>query len=93
MIGQLDRLYSVISMPRLTLGILPRTAEGLVVVENFFMFDNRMVKAEGHTAGITITQPGELALYGRAFDTLAKQSVTGEAARELIRRALEERYA
>lgn len=91
MIGQLDRLYSVIGMPRVTLSIVPRIAEGLVVVENFFMFDNRIVKVEGHTAGITITQPREIALYGRAFDVLAKKSVTGEEARNLIRNALETR--
>ncbi|WP_051036905.1 helix-turn-helix domain-containing protein [Nocardia otitidiscaviarum] len=91
MIGQLDRLYSVIGMSRISLGIVPRTAEGLVVVENFFMFDNRMVKVEGHTASITITQPREIALYGRAFDTLASQSVTGDSARALIRKALETR--
>ncbi len=87
--GQLDRLHSIIGMPRVTLGIVPREAVGLVVVENFVMFDNRMVKIEGHTAGITITQPREIALYGRAFDVLAKQAATGEAARELIRKALE----
>ncbi|MEV0251460.1 helix-turn-helix transcriptional regulator [Nocardia sp. NPDC050712] len=87
--GQLDRLHAVIGMPRVALGIVPRTADGLVVVENFFMFDNRMVKVEGHTAGLTITQPREIALYGRAFDTLASQSATGNAARALIRTALE----
>ncbi|MFJ1458840.1 helix-turn-helix domain-containing protein [Nocardia sp. N2S4-5] len=87
--GQLDRLHSMIGMPRVTLGIVPREAVGLVVVENFVMFDNRMVKIEGHTAGITITQPREIALYGRAFDVLAKQAATGEGARELIRKALE----
>ncbi|WP_280264277.1 helix-turn-helix domain-containing protein [Nocardia wallacei] len=91
MFGQLDRLYSVIGMPRVTVGIVPRTAEGLVVVENFFMFDDRMVKVEGHTAGLTITQPREIALYGRAFDTLASQSATGDGARTLIRRAIDAR--
>lgn len=91
MIGQLDRLYSIIGMPRVTLGIVPRESEGLVVVENFFMFDDRLVKVEGHSAGLTITQPREIALYGRAFDTLAGQSVTGERARALIRDAIESR--
>ncbi|MGV9544745.1 helix-turn-helix domain-containing protein [Nocardia beijingensis] len=91
MLGQLDRLYSVIGMARVTVGIVPRQYDGLVIVENFFMYDNRMVKVEGHTASITVTQPGEIAQYGRAFDTLAGQSVTGEAARELIRKALDAR--
>ncbi|MBF6301244.1 helix-turn-helix domain-containing protein [Nocardia amamiensis] len=93
MIGQLDRLLSIIGMPRVTLGIVPLTAEVIVSVENFMMFDNRLIKVEGHTAELTITQPREIALYGRAFDTLARQSVTGEAARNLIRAALDKRRA
>ncbi|WP_280241012.1 helix-turn-helix domain-containing protein [Nocardia abscessus] len=55
--GQLDRLHSIIGMPRVTFGIVPLTAEAKVVLENFTMFDNRMVKVEGHTAELTITQP------------------------------------
>ncbi|WP_051192813.1 helix-turn-helix domain-containing protein [Nocardia jiangxiensis] len=88
MTGQLDRLLSIIGMPNLTLGIVPLTAEALVVIEAFMMFDTRVVKVEGHTAELSITQPREIAEYGRAFDTLAGQSVTGDAARTLIRRAL-----
>ncbi|NEW25777.1 helix-turn-helix domain-containing protein [Nocardia cyriacigeorgica] len=91
MLGQLDRLHSIIGMPRVTLGIVPMTAEGKVIVENFMMFDNRMVRVEGHTAELTITQPREVALYGRAFDVLAAQSVTGDGARTLIRRAIDGR--
>lgn len=88
MTGQLDRLYSIIGMPRLTFGIVPMSADAKVVVENFVMFDDKLVRVEGHTAELTITQPREIALYGRAFDMLAGQSVTGDAARTLIRRAL-----
>ncbi len=87
--GQLDRLMSIIGMPRVALGIVPLTAETVVSVENFMMFDNRMVKVEGHTAELTVTQPREIALYGRAFDVLAGQSVTGEKARRLIRAAMD----
>ncbi|KZM73861.1 helix-turn-helix domain-containing protein [Nocardia terpenica] len=93
MAGQLDRLYSIIGMPRVTLGIVPRETEGVVVVENFVMFDNRMVKVEGHTAGIAVTQPREIALYGRAFDILASRSVIGEQARRLLRKAMDTRTA
>lgn len=91
MLGQLDRLYSVIGMPRVTVGIVPRQYNGIVIVENFFMYDNRMVKVEGHTASISVTQPREIAQYGRAFDSLAGQSVTGEAARVLVRQAIDSR--
>jgi transcriptional regulator with XRE-family HTH domain len=91
MVGQLDRLHSIIGMPRVTLGIVPAMAEGKTAVENFVMFDNRLVKVEGHTAEITITQPREITLYARAFETLAGQSMTGKHARDLIAAALERR--
>ncbi|WP_433655653.1 helix-turn-helix domain-containing protein [Nocardia sp. CA-128927] len=93
MAGQLDRLMSVIGLPRVTLGIIPLTAEAKVLMNNFVMFDNRLVKEEGSTAGLAITQPRELALYGRAFDILARQSLTGPAARTLIGEALERRHS
>lgn len=89
--GQLDRLASIIGMPRITIGIIPAIAEALIVSNSFVMFDSRMVMVESTAAELTITQPREVAIYGRAFDVLAGQSVTGEAARELIRKALERR--
>ncbi|WP_433758821.1 helix-turn-helix domain-containing protein [Nocardia sp. CA-135398] len=89
--GQLDRLASIIGMPRITIGIIPAIAEALIVSNSFVMFDNRMVMVESTAAELTITQPREVAIYGRAFDVLAGQSVTGETARELIRKALERR--
>ncbi|WP_174187715.1 helix-turn-helix domain-containing protein [Nocardia barduliensis] len=93
MIGQLDRLASILGMPRVTLGIVPAMAEALVVSTNFAMFDNRLVMVEGTAAELTINQPREIATYGRAFNTLAGQSVTGEAVRKLIRTALDRRQA
>ncbi|WP_454194149.1 helix-turn-helix domain-containing protein [Nocardia sp. Marseille-Q1738] len=91
MVGQLDRLLSAGSLPRVTFGIIPMTAEARVLFNNFVMYDNRLVTEEGSTAKLTITQPREIAQYGRAFDILARQSATGEAARALIRKALETR--
>ncbi|MGW1742482.1 helix-turn-helix domain-containing protein [Nocardia sp. NPDC001965] len=93
MLGQLDRLSSIIGMPRVTIGIVPVTAEALVVSTNFAMFDNRLVMVEGTAAELTITQPREIDVYGRAFDALAGQSVTGEAARGLISTAQRGRTA
>ncbi|WP_067854385.1 helix-turn-helix domain-containing protein [Nocardia shimofusensis] len=89
--GQLDRLSSLIGMPRVTIGIVPATAEALVVSTNFVMFDNRLVMVEGTAAELTITQPREIAVYGRAFDLLARQAVTGKRARELIGRIVRDR--
>ncbi|MFI5779531.1 helix-turn-helix domain-containing protein [Nocardia sp. NPDC051570] len=91
MIGQLDRLLAVAGMPRVVLGIIPAAAQYRVSMTNFTMFDNRMVMVETVTAELTVTQPREIALYGKAFDRLAEQSTTGESARNLIRKALETR--
>ncbi|WP_306362469.1 helix-turn-helix transcriptional regulator [Nocardia sp. CC227C] len=89
--GQLDRLAAIIGMPRVTLGIIPVDAEALVVSTNFAMFDNRLVMVESTAAELTITQPREIATYGRAFKLLAGQSAVGENARTLIRKAIDAR--
>ncbi|MFF0614095.1 helix-turn-helix domain-containing protein [Nocardia tengchongensis] len=91
MLGQLDRLLAVSTMSRVTLGIVPAEARYRVPVTNFIMFDSRMVMVENVTAELTITQPREVALYRRVFDVVSEQSVTGEAARSLIRKAVEAR--
>lgn len=91
MIGQLDRLLAVINMPRVTFGIIPARAPYRVPMSNMVIFDNRMVMVETTAAELTITQPREIAVHGRAFDVLAGQSVTGSAARALIQQALDHR--
>ncbi|MFE9583075.1 helix-turn-helix domain-containing protein [Nocardia sp. NPDC006044] len=91
MMRQLDRLASLTAVARMTLGIVPASAEALVVSSNFAMYDNRLVMVEGTAAELSITQPREIAIYGRAFDILAKQSITGKQARALIDTALKRR--
>jgi hypothetical protein len=91
MTGQLDRLLAVMGLPRMLFGVVPSDAEWLTPATNFVMFDDRMVLVEAITAELKITQPREVALYARAFETLASQSVTGDAARGLIRRAIQDR--
>ncbi|MBL1073077.1 helix-turn-helix transcriptional regulator [Nocardia sp. 2] len=91
MVEQLDRLLTVMALPRVQLGIIPRTAVWETVTNNFVLYDNRLVLVETTTAELTITQPREITLYGRLFDVLAGQALTGGAARELIARALESR--
>ncbi|WP_330232169.1 helix-turn-helix transcriptional regulator [Nocardia sp. NBC_00508] len=91
MIGQLDRILAVVGMPRVALGIVPAEAPCRVPMTNFTIFDNRMAMVETVTAELTVTQPREIAQYARAFDVLAKQALTGEAARHLILAALDKR--
>ena len=91
MTGQLDRLLTVIGLSRVRFGIVPAESEPPMQTTNFVIFDNRTVTVEAMTAELTITQPREIAIYGRAFDILARQSVIGEPARALIREAIASR--
>lgn len=90
-LGQLDRLLAVIGLPRVLLGIVPAQAEVPMQTTNFVIFDERLTLVEAVTAELTITQPREIAVYGRLFAELAEESVTGDKAREIIRRAIESR--
>lgn len=91
MIGQLDRLLAVMSMPRVILGIVPANADYLVPTNQFVLFDDRLVNVETISAELTITPPREIALYVTAFDTLHRQAVYGADARSLIIGALDTR--
>ncbi|MGW4245731.1 helix-turn-helix domain-containing protein [Nocardia sp. NPDC004722] len=91
MTGQLDRLLAVLGLPRVAFGIVPATAYCPAPATNFVMYDRSLVTVEGVTAELKVTQPRELTLYGRAFDILAKQALTGEDARRLISAALRRR--
>jgi transcriptional regulator with XRE-family HTH domain len=90
MIGQLDRLLAVSSLPRVRLGIIPATAPYEVPTNQFIMFDERLVHVEAISAEISVTQPREIALYIKAFQGLSELAVYGAAARELIASVLAE---
>lgn len=91
MVGQLDRLLAVMSLPRVTLGIIPTGAEYVVPSNQFILYDDRLVQVETVSAELTVTPPREVALYVTAFDALARQAVYGPAARALVTTALDER--
>jgi transcriptional regulator with XRE-family HTH domain len=88
MVGQLDRLLAVSSLPRMTLGIIPDRSPYQVPSNQFIIFDDRLVHVEAVSAELAITQPREIALYDRAFRSLAGLAVYGPGARGLISREL-----
>jgi transcriptional regulator with XRE-family HTH domain len=91
MIGQLDRLLTAASLPNVSIGIVPRTVDREVIgTAGFWIFDDKLVKLETPTASIEVSQPQEIALYARMFDTLRKPAVYGREARAIIVRALDE---
>jgi transcriptional regulator with XRE-family HTH domain len=89
--GQLGRLLEVMSIPTVSLGIVPMMTErGGVPSAGFWIFDDSLVALETPTASIEVTRPQEIELYARMFEHLEASSVYGAAARALIVRALGE---
>lgn len=87
--GQLDRLLAAMSLPRLSLGIIPMKAVYHVwPITSFDIFDDRKVMIETYSAEITVTQPREIALYAKAFALLQQSAVYGQRVRALIGKAL-----
>jgi hypothetical protein len=90
MAGQLDRLLAVMSLPRVSLGIIPATGKRDSWTEsNFWIFDDSRVHVETASARLTITQRREITLYARLFERLQRSAVYGRDARALITRALD----
>jgi transcriptional regulator with XRE-family HTH domain len=89
--GQLDRLLAVMSLPNVSVGIVPMMTERAGVPSTgFWIFDDLLVALETPTASIEITRPNEIELYGRMFEHLRTSAVYGPEARSLIRRTLDE---
>jgi hypothetical protein len=89
--GQLGRLLEVMSIPTVSLGIIPMMTErGAVPSAGFWIFDDSLAALETPTASIEVTRPQEIELYARMFERLTGAAAYGAAARALIIRALGE---
>jgi Domain of unknown function (DUF5753)/Helix-turn-helix domain len=89
--GQLDRLLAVMSLPNVSVGIVPMMVERAGVPSaGFWIFDNSLVALETPTASIEVTRPSEIELYGRMFERLQTAAVYGREARALITRTISE---
>jgi transcriptional regulator with XRE-family HTH domain len=89
--GQLDRLLALMSLPNVSLGIVPMMTERIAVGSTgFWIFDDALVALETPTASIEVNRPQELELYTRMFEALKTPAVYGRAARELITKAIDE---
>ena len=89
MAGQLDRLLAVMSLPRVSVGIVPSMGERHSLAQgSFWIFDDSRVHVETVSAGLDISQPREIALYVRVFERLQRSAVYGHNARHLIALAM-----
>lgn len=88
--GQLLHLLCALELPGLRLGIIPVRAELDLFPENAFsIFDGARVEVETLSAGLTITNKGELAVYEKAFTWYERSAVYGQGARSLIENELD----
>ncbi|KOX19318.1 MULTISPECIES: helix-turn-helix domain-containing protein [unclassified Streptomyces] len=90
MAGQLGHLLSVMSLPAVSVGVIPfATRErGIWTLETFDIFDDARVHVELLTAQVTLTTPSEVAMYVRAFGDLRELAVYGSDARACVAEAL-----
>ncbi|MFI1963092.1 DUF5753 domain-containing protein [Streptomyces pathocidini] len=88
--AQLDRMLAVLALPRLSLGIVPRSAPlDIWIGHGFSMFDDKLVMVETYSAEMSVTQPGEIETYMKAFELHRQAAVYGRVARELILSAID----
>ncbi|GAB2830123.1 helix-turn-helix domain-containing protein [Streptomyces daliensis] len=92
MAGQLGSLLASMALPSMSLGIIPATAHREDVMwhlEQFTVFDDVRIHVELLAAKVTVTAPGELDIYLRAFARLSELAVYGTEARVIITKAIE----
>jgi Domain of unknown function (DUF5753)/Helix-turn-helix domain len=89
MAGQLNRLLALMSLPTISLGIIPSAGDRRALAQgSFWIFDDARVQVETVSAGLDITQPAEISLYTQVFGLLQRSAVYGHGARDPIKRAL-----
>lgn len=92
MAGQLGALLASMALPSMSVGIIPAEAPREQIMwplEQFTVFDDARIHVELLAARVTVTAPGELDIYLRAFARLTDLAVYGQAARTLIVKAIE----
>lgn len=92
MAGQLGNLLAAMSLPSMSLGIVPTAAlreQVMWPLEQFTVFDDVRIHVELLAAKVTVTAPGELDIYLRAFARLTELAVYGADARGLIVKAID----
>jgi transcriptional regulator with XRE-family HTH domain len=89
MLGQYDRLLSVMGTQRCSLGIIPANAHRAYVLpsEGFWIYDESRAMVETRSAIVTITKAREIDIYADVFERLQRLAVYGPDARRLIMNA------
>jgi hypothetical protein len=87
--GQMERLLRDMDLTSLALGVLPTAVEvGVAPMPGFNLHGDDRAHYELVSTGVDITDPDELALHDKAFNILSEAACYGNAAKELINKAL-----
>lgn len=89
LLGQLDRLVSLMDLPTLELRVMPFPRMPVWPLTSFYMHDD-VVYIETLTGEQQLYEPEEVAVYVQALEQLRKAALTGSAAVELILRVAAE---
>ncbi|WP_406326686.1 Scr1 family TA system antitoxin-like transcriptional regulator [Streptomyces sp. NBC_01617] len=90
MAGQLGHLLAVMSLPAVSLGVIPfATERGMWPIETYSIYDDEQAQVELLTAAVTVTTPSEIEQYATAFTRAAEMAVHGARARALITAAVD----
>lgn len=91
MLGQLDRLVAMTSLPNVKLGIIGfETAYVVAPAHGFWLLDDERVMFETFSAELNLAQPQETSLYSTIFDSLAAVASYGRSARAVITRVMDD---
>ncbi len=89
LIGQLDRLLTMVVVPSVDIVIVPFAVPTLPV-PGFAVYDENVVTLESLTAEQRLVEPDEVAQYVHFFDALRAVAVPGPDAAALIQRVTAE---
>lgn len=91
LMGQIDRLIASATLPNVALGVIPFTARlPKSPVHGFWMYDTRVVTVETFAAELSLTQPEEIAVYGRIFALMQEVALYGRPGRALMTSVLDD---
>jgi hypothetical protein len=88
MLEQLRHLLEVSKLPKVHLGVIPSGTPHYPPLCDFWIMDDRAAETETYTAFIRVTQPLEVAMYAKVFDSLSRSAVYGSQARMIIERQI-----
>jgi len=86
MAGQIHRLVAAIGTPNVRFGILPARVRLPYMLMHGYWIVDQVVMVETVTAELRVTDPDEVATYGKVTDLLWSAAVEGAAARTLLLR-------